>query len=59
MNATELNAKAQELLDAIWGPISEFQAMRNDSGPVSWDTASEARSRWLDKLCEIENVLES
>ena len=58
MNATELNAKAQELLDAIWGLISEFQAMRNDSGPVSWDTASEARN-WLDKLCEIEYVLES
>ena len=58
MNATELNAKAQELLDAIWGAISEFQAMRIESGPVSWDAASEARA-WLDKLCEIEHILES
>ena len=58
MNAKELNTKAQELLDAIRGSVSEFQELRNQAGPVSWDAACEAQP-WLDKLCDIEYTLES
>lgn len=58
MTADQLNAKAQELLDAIWGPVSEFQGLRLETEDETWDAASTAHV-WLDKLCDIEYALES
>lgn len=58
MTANELNAKAQELLDGIWGVISEFQGLRLEADDEAWDAASMGQ-RWLDKLCDIEYTLES
>ena len=58
MTSNELNAKAQELLDAIWGPISEFQGLRLQADDEAWEAAAQGHT-WLDKLCDIEYTLES
>lgn len=57
MTANELNTKAQELLDAIWGPISEFQGLRLQADDATWEAAADAQN-WLDKLCDIEFAIE-
>jgi hypothetical protein len=58
MTATELNDKAQEILDGMIGLVSEFQGLRLQVDDAIWEAAAEAKP-WLDTICEIEYLVES
>ncbi|MFZ9131502.1 MAG: hypothetical protein ACO20M_06050 [Methylophilaceae bacterium] len=53
MNDRQLNDKLLDLVVVMAEQIRQFQVLRDEAGPLTWDVACETQD-WADLLTELE-----